>query len=157
MAMTSCRECGKSISSQAAACPHCGFAKPKDKDTTAKVITLLFTVLVVGGILSTCSSDEPPKAPPDPAKEQRFREEVGALLYIKKNMKNPASFELVDFIRTPANSLCITYRGTNSFNAVITQRHVINNSINTSSAEAWQTHCAGRAGEDVSKAKYALP
>jgi hypothetical protein len=158
MAMTDCKECGKQISTQAKACPHCG-AEPKDDDTFAKRLVMVIGGLVLVGIFSTCGGSETtaPKPPPDPAKEQRFNEEVGALLYIKRNMKNPASFELVDFIRTPANSLCIVYRGTNSFNAITTQRHVINDTTNSNSDEAWNTHCAGQSGQDVSKARYALP
>ncbi len=30
MALINCPECGKEISNQAAACPHCGFASKKD-------------------------------------------------------------------------------------------------------------------------------
>ena len=38
--------------------------------------------------------------------------------------------------------------------AIAAQAHATTNS---DSAESWQAHCAGRSGEDVSKAKYALP
>lgn len=162
MAMTSCRECGKPISTEAKTCPHCGAApRPAAVKTNpmAGMAKLFLASMVLLTLLVMCSSgsDEPAKTPPDPAKERRFREEVGALLHIKNNMKNPASFELVSFIRTPADTLCITYRGTNSFNAVVTQRHTINNNTNSASPQDWAQHCQDRAGEDVSKAKYALP
>jgi hypothetical protein len=159
MAMTDCKECGKQISTTATSCPHCGHKPEKDKLGCAQVIVIALLAIVVTAVVVTCASPSTStsKPPADPAKQQRFNEEVGALLYIKRNMKNPASFELVDFIRTPANSLCIVYRGTNSFNAITTQRHVINDNTNSNSDEAWNSHCAGRSGEDVSKAKYALP
>jgi hypothetical protein len=159
MALTDCKECGKQISTTAASCPHCGHKSEKDKIGCAQVIIMGFVGIVLTAVVVTCVSPNTNQArtPPDPEKEQRFQEEVGALIYIKNNMKNPASFDLVDFIRTPENSLCITYRGTNSFNAIITQRHVINDTTNSDKAKDWQAHCAGRSGEDVSKAKYALP
>ena len=159
MALTDCKECGKQISTTAASCPHCGHKPEKDKIGCAQMIVISFVAILITMVVVTCASSGTSKAPTstDPAAEQRFQEEVGALLYLKRNMKNPASFELVDFIRTPANSLCITYRGTNSFNAITTQRHVINDTTNSNSAQDWANHCAGRSGEDVSKAKYALP
>ena len=139
--------------------PHSNPLSQKDKIGCAQMIVISFVVILITMVVVTCASSGSSKAPTptDPAAEQRFQEEVGALLYIKRNMKNPASFELVDFIRTPSNSLCITYRGTNSFNAITTQRHVINDNTNSNSAQDWANHCAGRSGEDVSKAKYALP
>lgn len=159
MALTACKECGKQISTTAASCPHCGHKPEKDKIGCAQMIVISFVAILITMVVVTCASSGTSKAPTptDPAAEQRFQEEVGALLYIKRNMKNPASFELVDFIRTPSNSLCITYRGTNSFNAIVTKRHVINDTTNSDTAEAWQAYCAGRSGKDVSKAKYALP
>lgn len=159
MAMTQCRECGKPISTTAANCPHCGHKPEKDKIGCAQVIVVGFVALLMTAIVVTCAapSTSSSTAPSDPAEERRFDEEVGALLYLKRNMKNPSSFELVDFIRTPADSLCITYRGTNSFNAIFTKRHVINDTTNNDTDEAWQAYCAGRSGKDVSKAKYALP
>jgi len=158
MAMTHCPECGKPISTTAASCPHCGHTPKTDKIGCAQVILIGFAAIVLTAIVVSCVTPDTPSAPPSSAADQqRFNEEVGALIYIKGQMKNPASFELVDFIRTPADTLCITYRGTNSFNAVITQRHVINDTTNSDTADAWQAHCAGRSGKDVSKAKYALP
>lgn len=155
MALKDCKECGKQISTEAESCPHCGAKQPKP---TSRLSILIAGLVLIGILQSAWKSDPPaaPKPPPDPAGERRLKEEVGALLYIKGTMKNPASFELVDFIRTPENSLCITYRGTNSFNAVITQHHVINNSVNSNNAKDWKAHCAGRFGEDVSKARHAL-
>jgi len=159
MALTDCKECGKQISMTASSCPHCGNKPKKDKIGCAQVIVVGFLAILVTAVVVTCAAPgkSTVQTPPDPAKERLFQEEVGALLYIKRNMKNPASFELVDFIRTPANSLCITYRGTNSFNAITTQNHVINDNTNSASAQDWNNHCAGRSGKDVSKARHALP
>jgi hypothetical protein len=161
MAMTTCTECKKPVSTEAKTCPHCGYT-PKHQPDPMKGLAKLFLVCMVGlSMLVMCSSEDEkttaknPKT--DPASQRRLQEEVGALLYIKSNMKNPDSFNLVSFIRTPGNTLCITYRGTNSFNAIVTQRHTINNATNSNSDSDWAAHCEGRGGQDVSNAKYALP
>lgn len=158
MTMTTCRECGKPISSTAAACPHCGHKPEKDKIGCAQVIKVGFLGIIITAIVvAIASGPSEPKKASSPADQQRFQEEVGALLYLKRNMKNPASFELVSFVRTPADTLCITYRGTNGFGAIVTQRYTVNNVVSSDSNEAWTSYCAGRDGKDVSKAKYALP
>lgn len=158
MAMTQCRECGKPLSTTAATCPHCGH-KPERKKTGCFPIAfaMLATVCSTAVIITLATPDAPKPTQQSAADKERSDEEVGALLYLRRNMKNPDSFKLVTFIRTTADTLCITYRGTNGFNAVMTQRHTINASVNSDSPEAWAGHCAGRDGKDVSKAQYALP
>lgn len=157
MAMVNCKECGKEISSKAAACPHCGFKPEKDKAGCAQVLVVGFVAVLVAVVgLSMCSPSTPTKVA-SPEEERQFKEEVGALAYLRDRMKNPASFELVSAVRTPGNTLCITYRGTNSFNAIVTQRYTVNNVVSSSSDVDWMAYCAGQPGKDFSSARHALP
>lgn len=158
MAMTSCRECGKPISTTAHSCPHCGYKAEKDKIGFAKVIVGGFAAILITGVVVIMAAG--PSAAPrvvTPQEEQQFKEEVGTLMFLRNNMKNPASFELASFIRTSNDTLCITYRGTNGFGAIVTQRYTVNNAVSSDGPTEWETYCAGRSGKDVSKAKYALP
>jgi hypothetical protein len=158
MAMTKCRECGQPISTEATACPHCGCNPKKDNLGCAQVFVIGFLAIVVTTVtISLFGKSSPPARTATPQEEQQLREEVGALMYVRDRMKNPASFELVSFVRTDSDTFCITYRGTNSFNAITTQRYTLNNSVSSGSDSAWMEHCNGRGGKDVSKARYGLP
>lgn len=50
MALITCRECNKEVSSEAKVCPHCG-AKPRNEHTGLKVLVLIVGVLTIYGIL----------------------------------------------------------------------------------------------------------
>jgi hypothetical protein len=47
MALKSCRECGKDVSQKAAACPHCGVARPVPKEIS-KLSAVLFVFIMLG-------------------------------------------------------------------------------------------------------------
>lgn len=155
MAMTDCKECGKKISTEAESCPHCGAKPPKPTSRLAIFISGIFLI----GILHSVFQDEQPtaaKPPPNPQAELEFQQAVGALNMLKSAMKNPASFELVSIDRVQGPALCIVYRGTNSFNAIITSQHVISDTVNSSKADAWNSHCAGRSGTSFMHARHAM-
>lgn len=132
MALVKCTECKNQISDTASACPHCG-AKPK-KPTSRLTIFIggLFAIGVAGAIFG--GNDKP--APVVQAKsaeqikleqekEAAFQADVSKLRALKNAMKNPASFELVEAGRMEDKTLCVLYRGTNSFNAVTTEQKAI--------------------------------
>jgi hypothetical protein len=96
------------------------------------------------------------KAPLDPEREARFQKIVAGAMWLKTNQKNPASFELVSATMPDSATACYVYRGTNSFGAVVTQRHVISNMVNSGELSTWAKHCDGRSGEDFSFARQAL-
>lgn len=48
MTLAPCRECGKQVSNEAAACPHCGVSLPVAKPTKNQNLPLLLALLVVG-------------------------------------------------------------------------------------------------------------
>lgn len=96
-------------------------------------------------------------------KEEAFQEAVAYAKAIKASLKNPASFELVDAIRTPTGALCYQYRGTNSFNAVVPNYAVIPpggkgavSGPTDQVATAWNKHCAGQSGESMRHVRQAL-
>jgi hypothetical protein len=49
------------------------------------------------------------------------------LWQLRNSMKNPDSFKLVDALEMKDGTLCIDYRATNSFNAIVPGRAVITN------------------------------
>ena len=71
MAMTTCKECSKQVSTEAKACPHCGTsapAKKKAKGGIGKWLLIVFAIGVVAAILpkqdkATPVASAPPKAP----------------------------------------------------------------------------------------------
>lgn len=90
MGMTSCRECGKPVSSKAKACPHCGVVRPRRTSLLTWVVTIFVGVGVVA-ILAGQNATAPPKpAPPkDPCNG------VDALYatrgYVRQILKSPGS------------------------------------------------------------------
>jgi hypothetical protein len=59
----------------------------------------------------------------DPAKVQAHAAlliAIGLARDVQTSMKNPASFDLAPAVIQPDGSVCMTYRGTNSFNAIVT-------------------------------------
>lgn len=155
MTIASCTECGKPVSTEASACPHCG-AKPPQK--TSKLTIVIGLLMLVGLVIAFGNGGQPAPAAaaPDPQKVLNFRQAVGTLDYVKGAMKNPKSFELVSLVRVDGPAMCVEYRGTNSFNAVVLQRHVISDTVNSSSVQAWNQNCAGKTGEDFSHARHAI-
>lgn len=155
MALKKCMECDGTLSSSAATCPHCGAKQPKK--------TSMFTWVVLGviglAIFSAMQApDKPTKtaAPPDPAKEREFQMVVSNLKTLRAATKNPASFDLVDAKLVDSATLCVVFRSTNSFNAIVTERYTMSRTVSSGSADAWEKHCAGQSGVSYSHAKYAL-
>lgn len=50
MALVPCRECGKELSTEAAACPHCGAARPKPVRWVAAIVAGLLLAVVGGAV-----------------------------------------------------------------------------------------------------------
>ena len=63
------------------------------------------------------------------------------------------SYELVDAALMDDGTLCATYRGTNSFNAVITENKAIAKNLKI---VEWNRFCAGKSGTDMKYAQQAL-
>jgi hypothetical protein len=71
MAMTTCKECGKQVSTKAKTCPHCGAAAPAKKKANGGVGKWLLMVFAIGVFAAILSKQDkaspiasaPPKAP----------------------------------------------------------------------------------------------
>lgn len=84
--------------------------------------------------------------------KQKDREALGLVLQavatVKANLKNPASFELVSATLMADSVVCLVYRGTNSFNAIITEQATAMGAVVSKSAKQWDKYCAGQSGKD---------
>lgn len=94
--------------------------------------------------------------------DAQWTREVLSLRMLRKAMKNPDSFKLEEAVRMADGALCVTYRGTNSFNAVVPGRAVVLKTGIASSDDRdgfpkiWNKHCAGKSGSDVSYIRQAI-
>lgn len=77
MAMTTCKECGKQVSTEARACPHCGAAAPakkKAKGGIGKWLLIVFAIGVVAAILPKQDKAPPVASAPQKAPTVRAAE-----------------------------------------------------------------------------------
>lgn len=162
MAVKPCKECGKPVSTKAKSCPNCGAEQPKKTSRLALGVAGLFLFFIIYSISTTDSTPttstqaQKPKTPEEIAKDREFQQVVASVKALKSAMKNPKSFELVEAIMMQGPTLCITYRSTNSFNAVVTDRYVVSDKISSAEAAAWKKHCAGKTGTSYAYLKSVL-
>lgn len=175
MAMVKCRECGKDVSDEAKNCPHCGIAKPAPPSKVGNYIKLALGAVLLISIFRCIGDQEDRKSQADAERaraeaaktpEQRaqeaakkakdeaeFQSVVARLKALKASTKNPASFELVEALLMDDGTVCVVYRGTNSFNAVVTE----NKAISTDARVVdWNRYCGGKSGKDMKFARQAL-
>ncbi len=171
MALVKCSVCGSKVASDAAACPGCGTKKYRRRS----LLRIAFFIILVGYVLyavnrcgdandrraAEVAAVEAAKSPAQRAAEAEqkaksdaeFQFALMAAKAIKANMKNPASFELVNAILLDGGPLCLEYRGTNSFNAVVTQTAVIRRDFK---AGDWNRDCANKTGRDMALIRRAM-
>ena len=89
----------------------------------------------------------------DRKKEEQFQQDVVLLKRLKATMKNPASFDVDHIGKLPSGTLCVTYRGTNSFGAVITEQTAIGRGGEILDYGAF---CAKQPADDVTYMRRAL-
>ncbi len=173
MAMTKCRECGHEISTKASACPSCGAKIRRTSALTGLVAVFLVIVaaiavpaMISGQKATEQRAAETAAAHASKTPEQRAAEAAekaqseaefarvrSVARAIKANAKNPKSFELVDALYMPGGAICITHRGTNSFNAVVTDHTAVdkNNKVGD-----WNRLCGGKTGTSYRHAGLGL-
>ncbi len=173
MAMTKCKECGAALSTKAAACPQCG-AKIKRTSVMTWLVTGFLGLVVVSTLpailngreaadkrqaeqaaAEAAKSPEQRKAEAEQKakREAEFQRVVAVAKGVKAGMKNPASFELVDGLYMADGTVCLTYRGTNSFNAVVTQQTGIDPK---NKVVDWNGRCGGKTGTSYAHARAAF-
>lgn len=80
-------------------------------------------VAAAGVVALSLSQLEPEPVDPAVAAETAAINEGAAVArYVKAGLKNPPSFELVAAAAQEDGSLCLTYRATNSFGGIVTER-----------------------------------
>lgn len=164
MSIGKCRECGAEVSDQAKACPKCGVSKPVRK--TSK-LTWLATLVIVPMVAMSIINHKPPPdveaAPPTPEQiaekkldEKRFNLAVGALIFIKKNLREPESvvWETV-LVNDAATAICVEYRARNGFGGMNRELAVITDSKLEKTARAWNAKCT-KGMHDKTSARLAI-
>jgi hypothetical protein len=192
MAIKACRDCGGKVSTSAEVCPHCGVRSPtvanpltsldpdikegsgKKVSFGAFVVIVILVVVVFGAIFSpkkekSQEATVAPKASETPeqkakkaAEEAQFQRDVLAVKLLRSGMKNPDSFKLEQALRMPDGTLCLTYRATNSFNAIVPGHAVVSKDrIATSDSggaftSVWNKLCANKNGTDITYIRQAV-
>lgn len=119
----------------------------------------VIAVAVVAALLPSHEAPKPKSAEQlavEAREEKAFQDVVRVAQWLKSRAKNPDSFNLVYAGRSSTGAVCVEYRATNSFNAVITERYVMSNEVSGASAELWNAHCSQRAMQDFTYARQAL-
>lgn len=138
-------------------------------------ILLLLIIVAIAFGTGTSSPPQPPAAPPSPeeaarkaaeedrkaAEEAEFQTDVVTVRRVRAAMKNPDSFKLERALRMADGTLCLSYRATNSFNAIIpghavaTKREILITGHDGLQAR-WNARCAKKSGTDVTYIRQAL-
>lgn len=159
MALITCKECSAKISDSAKQCPQCG-AKNKTTSRLTIFIAGLFLIFIIKGIYDKNSDPAAGKVATKTAAEvlaeAQFQKIVNILKTVKQNTKNPKSFELVSAGLTGLDVVCIQFRATNSFNAVVPGVYVVTDKESGSTTKLWNTHCGGQQLTDFTYARRAL-
>jgi hypothetical protein len=134
MALIQCHECKKEISSDAAACPHCG-AKPRKGLGRGSILIIgLFAIFAAKFAWDSAERElHPPPPKPvksetekkaDAEKEARFQLAMAAGQLLKTHAKDPTSFKMDSFLVLPSGAACYEYRAKNSFAAIVPAKAV---------------------------------
>ena len=135
MALISCKACGKEISRNAKACPHCGEPPPK---RTSLVAWLVLGLMVYAGVqcstlMNTTSRPTSPEREAERERERKAEQfltdaRIDCQFAIRKYLKDPDSAKYEDEHTAPVtvtgSQVIVTMlvRAKNSFGAVMPQR-----------------------------------
>ncbi|MGV0960131.1 MAG: hypothetical protein ACOYB1_09870 [Limnohabitans sp.] len=155
-----CKDCKSKIHKDARICPIC---KKKQKISIFwKIITVLMVFGLIGIAMDTLKSqngnNQTTKTPAQIEQQKidtaLFQADVQKIRALKASMKNPDSFNLISALRIDKTMvLCVEYRATNSFNAIITERKAISKDF---SFTDWTSQCAGKSGIEMKAIRHAL-
>ena len=111
---------------------------------------------MLGGIAVIAT--ERAESGPDPAAARKTREINTAIALardVRKEVKNPKSFELAVAIIHADGTVCMTYRATNSFNAIVPAQAIRRagtywvSESDGGFAQRWRSLCAGRGRDET--------
>lgn len=163
MALIKCRECGKEVSTDAKACPHCG-AKPPYRPSLAFV--LIAGLLVVFGIKASIESGRAPYQPPpktlaqiaeDEAKERRYLVVAITAKKLKNAMREPESV-VWEYMGTDENAevVCLRYRARNGFGGMSVETMTVTTKESGQDAVLWNRHCTSGGLYDMLYVRNAI-
>lgn len=158
MTLIQCRECKNDVSDSAKACPKCGAKMPRKTSRGLKLFAWLIGISMVASIFVSANAPSPaPLSAADAAvkakQEAEFQAVVLKVRALKASVKNPSSFELMSAILMPGGTLCVEFRATNSFNAVVPDSKAITSKNNFGD---WNKECSGKSGTDYKRVRHAL-
>ena len=158
MALTTCSECKKEISTDAKVCPHCGTTKPHPKKTSNATWALL-ALLIIGGISSSMQDKTPePQKTPEQIKQdaidtERTSNAIQARSMLKQSLKDPDSLQLDEALTMENKTVCMQYKAKNGFGGYSAESAVYIPNLNMSSTtgeksfnKIWNKECAGKNG-----------
>lgn len=144
MALINCKECGQQVSSKADVCPNCGTPLKRKPLGCGAGCGLLILVLIVFGVIGSLIPDYKDKkssieSPRSKAKTQTPKKPVEVVAnsdwdasvyqverFLKKNLKDPKSFEAIEWSRVtkvdlPSHKYVVRckYRAKNSFGGYV--------------------------------------
>ncbi|MER2537661.1 MAG: zinc ribbon domain-containing protein [Azonexus sp.] len=172
MALTKCHECGAQVSTKANACPSCG-AKVTRTSFVTKMVALIVALVVVMNIgmailgrkaddtKAIVQAKSPEKIEAEKQakviEEKKFNKTLIYAASIKKQMRNPASFDL-EFAGTneDASVICIKYRGQNGFGGKSIETVVVIKDRPHQDATSFNKHCAGKDLTETTAVKHLL-
>lgn len=176
MALITCHECGKQVSTEAKNCPSCGAKIKLPKKPTSKWVWALLTVVGITMIIGVGSQDAEREAArkaeaamtPEQAAQAKARKDketktmalamTGANA-LKKSAKDPQTFEFTSIVTHPNSTVCYEYRAKNSFNAILQGEAVVTEdgriyvreSSGNEFVRAWNKNCTRADGTNVTR------
>lgn len=151
MSMTTCKECGKSISNKAESCPSCG-AKIKRTSLLTKIVLVLIVVGSIPVIFSAGSSSKPQNTKPEAATPISLRMSNVAATEdtIKSKLRNPDSLHWNRVLSNNDGTIvCLEARAQNGFGGMSLETYIRHdNKIETADAAGIKKYC-GKADHDV--------
>lgn len=167
MSLQACHECGKDVSSEAAACPHCGAKvkaiKPvKEKKPTSKTTYALLGLL---GIVTIGTFAMVPKSTPltpaqlaaqqaavsaqanadndkKTAEYLRYTAAAAAVVAVKNSVRDPDSLKIESArVDDNATTVCVKFRSRNGFGGMNQDGIVYVEGKPYHTNAAWHKHC----------------
>lgn len=101
---------------------------------------------------------------PDPKEAEReaqWRRDVLNIRILKRSLHNPDSFRLEQATRMKDGTVCVTFRATNAFSALVLGQAVIRSDkiVSTGHPDAtalWNRYCGGKTGENLNHIRQAI-
>jgi DNA-directed RNA polymerase subunit RPC12/RpoP len=147
MAMIICKECRKSFSQHAMACPACGkpnHYKPRPKDPASKPWTIWAMVVIVPVFVFVMASHDsssrtaPAEPSIDPEQQTRINKASAAAIALKFQMRDPDSFR-TNLVLTDdtADTICIQYQAKNGFGGLDQAQYIYAKGQSLSNWDRW--------------------